>query len=63
MFTTQEIVGTDGATLAVSLGIARATPPAVRLPSPAQRMIPGLSPLEATGWAVPDDTGLVSVTC
>ena len=42
--------------LAVMLGIAPATPPAVHLPSLTQRPVPGGSPLEATGWAVPDES-------
>lgn len=37
--------------LALSLGVARRTPPQVRVPSVAQRAVPGRSPLEASGWA------------
>lgn len=40
--------------LAVALGVAHATPPALRLPPLAQQIVPGRSPLEATGWAVVD---------
>ncbi|UZN02532.1 hypothetical protein [Cellulomonas sp. S1-8] len=43
--------------LAVSLGLVRSTPPPVRLPSLAQQIVPGLSPLEASGWAEVVDTG------
>ncbi|MBO3088234.1 hypothetical protein [Cellulomonas dongxiuzhuiae] len=39
--------------LAVALGLARRTPPPVRLPSFAQQIVPGRSPLEASGWAEP----------
>ncbi|UJP40367.1 hypothetical protein [Cellulomonas palmilytica] len=53
--TQEHMVNTGELSLAVMLGIAPATPPAVRVPSMAQRMVPGRSPLEATGWAVPDD--------
>lgn len=41
--------------LAVALGVAPATPPTIHLPSLAQRLVPGRSPLEATGWATPDE--------
>ncbi|UJP40366.1 hypothetical protein [Cellulomonas palmilytica] len=41
--------------LAVALGVAHATPPAIHLPSLSQRLVPGRSPLEATGWAAPDE--------
>ncbi|ASR55838.1 hypothetical protein [Cellulomonas sp. PSBB021] len=51
----QQTVGTGERSLAVMLGIAPATPPAVRMPPMTQRVVPGRSPLEATGWAVPDD--------
>ncbi|MBD7918617.1 hypothetical protein H9657_10060 [Cellulomonas sp. Sa3CUA2] len=37
--------------LAVALGLVRRTPPPVRVPSPTQRIVPGNSPLEASGWA------------
>ncbi|KMM45044.1 hypothetical protein CWIS_12910 [Cellulomonas sp. A375-1] len=45
----------DPRSLAVSLGVAHATPPSLRLPPLAQKPVPGHSPLEATGWAVPDE--------
>lgn len=38
-------------TLAVALGVARATPAGVRVPSVVQRPVAGRSPLEASGWA------------
>ncbi len=41
--------------LAVALGVAHASPPAVHLPPLSQRLVPGASPLEATGWAAPDE--------
>ncbi len=44
-----------GRSLAVALGVAHAAPPAIHLPSLAQRLVPGRSPLEATGWAAPDE--------
>ena len=37
--------------LAVALGLVRRTIPPLRLPPLGQRMVPGRSPLEATGWA------------
>lgn len=45
--------------LAVELGVAPAGLPPVRLPSPALRIIPGRSPLEATGWAARSTVGFV----
>lgn len=39
--------------LAVALGLVRRTPPPVHLPPLAQLPVPGASPLEASGWAVP----------
>lgn len=39
--------------LAVALGLVRRTPPPVHLPPLAQQLVPGASPLEASGWAVP----------
>lgn len=40
--------------LALALGLARRTLPPLHLPSLAQHVVPGLSPLEASGWAEPD---------
>lgn len=44
--------------LAVALGLARRTPPPLHLPPLAQRIVPGRSPLEASGWADDDGTTL-----
>ncbi|MBO3094424.1 hypothetical protein [Cellulomonas dongxiuzhuiae] len=41
--------------LALALGLVRRTPPPVRVPSPAQRIVPGGSPLEASGWTEPSE--------
>lgn len=41
----------DGRQLAVALGVARATVPAPALPPMTLEPVPGLSPLEASGWA------------
>jgi len=43
--------------LALALGLVRRTPPPVRVPSLAQRIVPGCSPLEASGWAESVETG------
>ncbi|SFJ74940.1 hypothetical protein [Cellulomonas sp. KH9] len=40
----------DGRTLAVALGVARRSVPALRLPPLRRKAVPGLSPLEASGW-------------
>ena len=40
--------------LAVALGLVRRNLPPLRLPSLAQHVVPGLSPLEASGWAEAD---------
>lgn len=40
--------------LAVALGLVRRTPPPLQLPPLTQRIVPGLSPLEASGWAQDD---------
>lgn len=37
--------------LAVTLGLVRRTPPPLALPPLTQRVVPGRSPLEASGWA------------
>ncbi len=37
--------------LAVALGVARDDVPALCLPPIARRAVPGMSPLEASGWA------------
>lgn len=42
----------DAPSLAVTLGLVTAGPAPVRLPPPGQQRVPGLSPLEASGWAV-----------
>ncbi|CAM5785922.1 hypothetical protein CPER28S_01712 [Cellulomonas persica] len=60
MFTTSEVARAGEArsgarSLAVALGVASATPPAIHLPPLTQRLVAGGSPLEATGWASPDD--------
>lgn len=41
----------DGRELAVALGVARATVPTLALPPATLAPVPGLSPLEASGWA------------
>lgn len=41
--------------LAVALGLVRCTPPPVHLPPLTQHLVPGSSPLEASGWAGADD--------
>lgn len=38
--------------LAVTLGLVPAAPAPLRLPPLDQRPVPGLSPLEASGWTV-----------
>ena len=60
MLTTRETARTGerqtgSRSLAVALGVAHANPPAIHLPSLSQRPVPGGSPLEATGWAAPDE--------
>lgn len=44
--------------LAVTLGLARRTPPPLHLPPLTQRPVPGCSPLEASGWADDGTEGL-----
>lgn len=41
----------DGRELAVALGVVRATVPTLPLPPMTLAPVPGLSPLEASGWA------------
>lgn len=41
----------DGRALAVALGIVRVTAPAPAVPPRTLQVVPGRSPLEATGWA------------
>lgn len=53
--TTTTDVRYDGHTLAVALGLVGRTPPPVHLPPLAQQIVPGRSPLEASGWADPVD--------
>lgn len=58
MFRDQDATASElrsGSSLAVALGVARPTPPAIHLPPLSQRLVPGGSPLEATGWALPDE--------
>jgi len=43
--------------LAVALGLARDDVPALRLPSLARKAVPGMSPLEASGWATGTEVG------
>ncbi|ADG75756.1 conserved hypothetical protein [Cellulomonas flavigena DSM 20109] len=45
--------------LAVALGLVRRTPPPLHLPPVTQRIVPGRSPLEASGWADDDVVTLV----
>lgn len=42
---------TETRDLAVTLGLVRRTPPPVQLPPLTQHIVPGRSPLEASGWA------------
>lgn len=45
----------DGRALAVALGVVRSTVPALPLPPMTARIVPGRSPLEASGWATDGD--------
>ena len=47
--------GRDG-DLAVTLGLARDDVPALCLPPLARQAVPGMSPLEASGWEVSAET-------
>lgn len=51
MTTTTATRHLDGRELAVALGVARASVPTPTLPSMTLAPVPGLSPLEASGWA------------
>lgn len=50
-----------GRALALALGVVRSTPVPVRLPSVTQQIVPGRSPLEASGWADTADVDRVLV--
>lgn len=53
--TTRDVRSDGERTLAVALGLVRRTPPPVPVPSPTQRIVPGRSPLEASGWTEPSE--------
>lgn len=48
---TPDTRGDHERSLARDLGLVRGTLPPLRLPPLAQRIVPGRSPLEASGWA------------
>ncbi|MBF0687852.1 MAG: hypothetical protein IR158_08835 [Cellulomonas sp.] len=41
----------DGRNLAIALGVVRDTVPAPKLPPMTAQIVPGSSPLEASGWS------------
>jgi len=45
----------DGRNLAIALGVVRDTVPAPKLPPMTAQIVPGSSPLEASGWTTEDD--------
>jgi len=47
----------DGRALALALGVVRGTVPSLTLPPLTSQIVPGRSPLEASGWADAVDTG------
>ncbi|MCC2315540.1 hypothetical protein [Cellulomonas xiejunii] len=46
----------DGRKLAIALGVVRGTVPAPKLPPMTAHIVPGSSPLEASGWSTEDET-------
>lgn len=52
----------SGRSLALALGLVQRTPAPVRVPSLAQQIVPGRSPLEASGWAETVDADRVLVS-
>lgn len=49
--TVTESPRTGDRALAVSLGLVSPTPPPLHLPPLTRQLVPGRSPLEASGWA------------
>ena len=45
----------DGRNLAIALRVVRDTVPAPKLPPMTAQIVPGSSPLEASGWTTEDD--------